>query len=252
LTIIGGNDGMVGAAILAGRAALHIGVGKIWVGLAARDAPASDWLHPELMLRRAESVLDNVADAIVIGPGLGTDLGARTVLAKTLAATCPLLIDADALNLIAEDRQLFAAVAKRDAATVITPHPGEAARLMRTTIEKIQTDRLSVAATLAQQLRATVVLKGAGTIVAFDDESFAINATGSAALASGGTGDVLSGMLGALMAQGIVVREAAQVAVCLHGAAADSLVAQGDGPTGLTAGELAPMARRLINLTSGA
>jgi NAD(P)H-hydrate repair Nnr-like enzyme with NAD(P)H-hydrate dehydratase domain len=100
---------------------------------------------------------------------------------------------------------------------------------------------------LAKRLNAIVVLKGAGTIVAVSGDTFAINASGSAALASGGTGDVLSGMLGALLAQGIAPLEATRIAVCLHGASADALVLESDGPVGLIAGELAPMARRLIN-----
>ncbi len=129
----------------------------------------------------------------------------------------------------------------------MTPHPGEAARLCATTVDAIQGDRLRAALALAATMNAAVVLKGAGSIVAFPDGHFAINTSGSAALASAGTGDVLSGMVGALLAQGLPVDSALPLGVCLHGAAADALVAEGIGPLGLTASELAPIARRLLN-----
>ena len=111
----------------------------------------------------------------------------------------------------------------------------------------IQADRLSAALGLATKLNVAVVLKGAGSVMAFPDGSWAINASGNAGLASGGTGDVLAGMLGALLAQRVPIKAALECAVCLHGAAADALVASGVGPLGLVASELAPMARRLIN-----
>jgi ADP-dependent NAD(P)H-hydrate dehydratase / NAD(P)H-hydrate epimerase len=247
LGIVGGDDGMVGAAVLAGRAASHLGAGKVWVGLCATSPPAVDWAQPELMLRGASEVLDASPDALVIGPGLGVGDAARRWLAQALRLSTPLLIDADALNLIARDPDLASAVAARAAPTVLTPHPGEAARLCATTVDAIQGDRLRAALALAARMNAAVVLKGAGSIVAFPDGHFAINTSGSAALASAGTGDVLSGMIGALLAQGLPVDSAAPLAVCLHGAAADALVVEGIGPLGLSASELAPIARRLLN-----
>jgi ADP-dependent NAD(P)H-hydrate dehydratase / NAD(P)H-hydrate epimerase len=247
LAIIGGNDGMVGAAILAARAALHLGAGKVWVGLAAKSPPAVDWVQPELMLRSAKSVLADEPDALVVGPGLGSDVGARALLALALAHDVPLALDADALNLIAQDTKLAAAAAKRKAPTAITPHPAEAARLAGTTTTAIQSDRLGAALALAARFNAATVLKGAGSVLAFSDGTWAINASGNAGLASGGTGDVLAGMLGALLAQGVPQDAALKLAVCLHGAAADALVARGVGPLGLTASELAPAARALLN-----
>jgi hydroxyethylthiazole kinase-like uncharacterized protein yjeF len=247
LAIVGGNDGMVGAAILAGRAALYLGVGKIWVGLATARRPALDWAQPELMLRDADQVLDAKPDALIVGPGLGSDDRARGLLAKALTLPVPLVLDADALTLIASDERRATAVAARHAATAITPHPAEAARLLATSAAAVQADRLGSALTLAAKLNAAVVLKGAGSVLAFPGGTWAINASGNAGLASGGTGDVLAGMLGALLAQSVPVNEALQLAVCLHGAAADALVADGVGPVGITASELAPVARRLIN-----
>ncbi|HEY8623248.1 MAG TPA: NAD(P)H-hydrate dehydratase, partial [Casimicrobiaceae bacterium] len=240
--------GMVGAAILAGRAALYLGAGKVWLGLSACTPPAVDWAQPELMLRPARAVLDAAPHAMVIGPGLGTGDAARGWVAQALRLPVPLLVDADALNLIARDAALASDVVARTAPTVMTPHPAEAARLSGTTVEAIQSDRLGAALALSAAMNAAVVLKGAGSVVAYSNGRFAINSSGNAALASAGTGDVLAGMIGALLAQGVSVDAALALGVCLHGAAADTLVAEGVGPLGVTASELAPIARRLINL----
>jgi hydroxyethylthiazole kinase-like uncharacterized protein yjeF len=247
LAIVGGGDGMVGAAILAGRAALHLGAGKVWIGLCASAPPAVDWAQPELMLRSARAVLGAAPNAMVIGPGLGTGDEARGWVAQALRLPIPLLIDADALNLIARDAALAPDVAARTAPTVLTPHPAEAARLSGTTVEAIQSNRLGAALSLSAAMNAAIVLKGAGSVLAYPDGHFAINGSGNAALASAGTGDVLAGMIGALLAQGVSVDTALALGVCLHGAAADTLVAEGVGPLGVTASELAPIARRLIN-----
>jgi hydroxyethylthiazole kinase-like uncharacterized protein yjeF len=247
LAVVGGGDGMVGAALLAGRAALHLGAGKVWIGLCASAPPAVDWAQPELMLRSARAVLDAAPNAMVIGPGLGTADEARGWVAQALRLPIPLLIDADALNLIARDGALASDVAARTAPTVLTPHPAEAARLSGTTVEAIQSDRLGAALSLSAAMNAAVVLKGTGSVLAYSDGHFAINASGNAALASAGTGDVLAGMIGALLAQGVSADTALALGACLHGAAADTLVAEGVGPLGVTASELAPIARRLIN-----
>ena len=247
LGLVGGSDGMAGAAILAARAAVHLGAGKVWVGLAARERPAVDWMQPELMLREAASVIDDRPDALVVGPGLGTSDRARALLVRSLALPAPLALDADALNLVASDGELARAVAARGAPTALTPHPAEAARLLAAKTDAVQADRLAAALELASRFHCSVVLKGAGSVLAFAGGAWAINASGNAGLASGGTGDVLTGMLGALLAQGVPVEQALSIAVCLHGAAADALVAEGIGPLGLAASELAPVARRLIN-----
>jgi len=251
LGIVGGNDGLVGAAILAGRAAVHLGVGKVWVGLAASERPAVDWVQPELMLRAAHDVLASKPDALIVGPGLGTDVKARALLTQALAQSCPIVVDADALNLISADAALAGAVAARTAPTVITPHPTEASRLAGSNTAAVQSDRLQAACDLATRFNASVVLKGAGSVIVHAKGSWAINASGNMALASGGTGDVLAGMLGALLAQGVAPDYAIELAVCLHGAAADALVANGVGPVGVTASELVPVARQLLNSARG-
>jgi len=253
LGIIGGNRGMLGAAFLAGRAALLAGAGKVHLGLLAPEAPAVDLEYPELMLGHVDDVL--AADVLVMGPGAGRSPSAtsvsmfeRTLLPSAIASAKPLVLDADALNTIAFNDAMRADCARRKAPTLATPHPAEAARLLRRKTEEVQADRLAAATTLARELNAHVVLKGAGSICASPDGSFAINTSGNAGLASGGTGDVLAGMLGALLCQGLDAPQALRYAVCLHGAAADSLVARGRGPIGLTASEVSLEARRLLNL----
>ena len=247
LGLVGGSEGLTGAPLLAARAALHLGAGKVFVGFAAKVPPAVDPLQPELMLRDAADIVGRTLDALVIGPGLGTGEHARELLTAALRLSVPLVIDADALTLISDDAALAASVAGRSAATALTPHPAEAARLANASSDDIQRDRLQAALALAHRMKAAIVLKGSGSVLAFADGRWAINSSGNPGLASGGTGDVLAGMLGALLAQGIEIETALPLAVAVHGAAADALVAQGVGPVGLTASELAPAARRLIN-----
>jgi len=247
LGILGGTEGMGGALILAGRAAMRAGVGKVWLGFLMADPPKLDTGMPELMLRHASIVLEAQPDALVVGPGLGTSDAARSLLKRALDVNIPLALDADALNLVARDPALLAAAQARGAPTLATPHPGEAARVLGTTIEAVQDDRLAAAHELSRRLAANVVLKGAGSVLAHPDGTFDINASGGPALATAGSGDVLSGLLGALLAQQIDARTALRYAVCLHGAAADKLVADGMGPLGVTASELPDAARALLN-----
>jgi hydroxyethylthiazole kinase-like uncharacterized protein yjeF len=257
--VIGGNRGMVGAALLAARASLMTGAGKVYVGLLATDAPSVDMVQPELMLRTMDDVM--MADVLVVGPGAGRSPSAtsvsmfeRSVLPAAIASSKPLVLDADALNAIAYSDALAEAVAnRRTGPTVLTPHPAEAARLLGIENAAVQRNRLDAAQRIAHKLGAHVVLKGAGSICALPDGRWSVNATGNPGLASGGTGDVLAGMIGALIAQGLRGDRALQYAVCLHGAAADSCVARGDGPAGLTATEVMHEARRLMNAwaTSG-
>ncbi|MCC7039685.1 MAG: NAD(P)H-hydrate dehydratase [Burkholderiales bacterium] len=247
LGIVGGARGMAGALVLAGRAAMRTGAGKVWLGFLMAEPPPFDALLPELMLRQSSAVLTANPDALVVGPGLGTGEAALAVVLRALAAAVPLVLDADALNLIAADAALRERVSTRAAPTLATPHPGEAARLLATSVAAVQRDRLAAARALSRTLGATVVLKGAGSILAYPDDRFDVNATGGPALASAGSGDVLSGIVGALLAQGLDARAALRYAVCLHGAAADHLVAAGTGPLGVTASELPDAARTLVN-----
>jgi len=226
---------------------MRTGAGKVWLGFLMADPPKIDASMPELMLRHAGPVLDANPDALVVGPGLGQSDAARSLLQRALALPIPVALDADALNLIARDPALLAATRSRSASTLATPHPGEAARVLATGVENVQSDRMGAARELAQRLAANVVLKGAGSVLAHPDGTWDINASGGPALATAGSGDVLSGLLGALLAQGLPAKTALRYAVCLHGATADALVAQGIGPLGLTASELPDGARALLN-----
>jgi hydroxyethylthiazole kinase-like uncharacterized protein yjeF len=251
LAIIGGDTGMVGAVLLAARAALHSGVGRTYAAILSEQAPAVDFLHPELMLRSVAEIANlPQLNALVIGPGLGQSDRAIDLLQFWLGQQIALLLDADALNLIAKHPQLVKLVQQRDAETVITPHPGEAARLLATTVETIQNNRTESARTLAQHFKATCVLKGAGTVCAHHDGSWFVNSSGNVGLATGGTGDVLSGMIGSLIAQGLNGLAAAKLGVYVHGAAADSLVKKGIGHVGMTASEVIIEARHLLNQLS--
>jgi hydroxyethylthiazole kinase-like uncharacterized protein yjeF len=244
LAVIGGAAGMTGAALLAARAGLKLGAGRVFVGLL--QALAVDPLQPELMLRSPDAALAQ-ATAAVVGPGLGDSVAAMEILRRTVSAEFPVLIDADALNLLAAHPVLAVHVARRTVPTLITPHPAEAARLLATTTEAIQADRVGAALELAQRFKAHVALKGCGTVIAHPDATWRINTSGNPGLASGGSGDVLSGMAGALLAQGWPAAAALCAAVNLHGAAADALAASGNGPIGIAAGELIPTARTLLN-----
>lgn len=258
LGIVGGGKGMTGAAILAARAGLYAGAGKVYVGLLAPNPPAFDPVHPELMLRAVDDTL--AADVLVVGPGAGhspsaTSISAfeRVTLPALLSLPKPLVIDADALNAIAiHDAMRDALAGNRRAATILTPHPAEAARLLHVTTAEVQADRLGAALALAATLRSEVVLKGAGSICASPDGTWAVNSTGDAGLACGGSGDVLAGIIGALLCQGLPAPQALRYAVCLHGAASQSCTARGVGPAGLTASEVTLEARALLNAWAAA
>jgi len=246
--IIGGDYGMVGAALLAGRAALKSGTGRVYVGLLARDAPLLDAEQPGLMLRNADAVLKLVnLSCLAVGPGLGQTPDAAFYLGWALESPLPLVLDADGLNLIAADAGLAGRLKNRKAATLLTPHPAEAARLLAITVREVQNDRLGAAIALARNLNSLVVLKGAGSICAAPDGTWHINTSGNPGMASAGMGDVLTGMIAALLSQGAEPRTALLVAVYLHGAAADCAVAGGAGPVGLTASETIEAARLLLN-----
>ncbi len=244
--ILGGAPGMAGAALLAGRAALYCGAGRVYVGtLDARLAV--DPLCPELMIVAAEALPALPRPAcLVVGPGLGTSISARRVLAAALNVEHTLLLDADALNLIARDGELLAALQARAAATVLTPHPGEAARLLGQDTRDIQADRESAIQRLVALTGATVVLKGHATLVLQPDQAIWCNTTGNAGMAAPGMGDVLSGLIAALLAQGLTAEQAAVMGVWLHGQAGDEAVAAGCGPVGLTASEVITFARLVL------
>jgi ADP-dependent NAD(P)H-hydrate dehydratase / NAD(P)H-hydrate epimerase len=249
VAVVGGAPGMVGAAWLAARAALAAGAGRVFVSLLDEQAAAVDLRQPELMSRprwwrSTPEVLGRTT--VVCGCGAGERLA--EVLPPLLAHAARLVLDADALNALAVDASLLTALrarAPRGRATVLTPHPLEAARLLGCSVAQVQADRLDAASTLAERYNATVVLKGSGSVVATPGALPRINPTGNGALATAGTGDVLAGWIAGLWAQadvpdtpaGAVAAAAAEQAVWHHGHAADRFVAvAGTGP--LRAAEL--------------
>lgn len=239
VAVIGGAPGMTGAALLAASAALHFGAGRVFVALLDGGAMMVDPERPELMFRGV-GALDFKAMTMVCGCGGGDAV--RGPLSKVLSIAAFSVIDADALNFISIDTQLQAllrARAARQAHTVLTPHPLEAARLLCTTVALVQQDRLAAARQLSERFMCTVVLKGSGTVIAAPGQTLVINPTGNAALATAGTGDVLAGMIGARLANarrnGLSAFQTACDAVYLHGKAADEWPAH----RALTAGGLA-------------
>jgi hydroxyethylthiazole kinase-like uncharacterized protein yjeF len=199
------------------------------------------------MLRHADDALGLDLEAMVVGPGLGDSERAETLLGAALASELPCVLDADALNLISENADLRHACARRRAETILTPHPAEAARLLASNTAAVQNDRVKAARMLAENLHAHVVLKGSGSILVARDGHWFVNRTGNPGMASAGMGDVLAGMLGALLAQGYSGESALVLGTHLHGAAADALAASGVGPVGMTASEITDAARRLWN-----
>ena len=239
VAVVGGAPGMTGAALLAASAALDSGAGRVFVALLDGGAMAVDPARPELMFRSVDA-LDFKAMTIVCGCGGGDAV--RHPLPRVLSLVTSVVIDADALNAIANDTQLQAMLRARGARqvhTVLTPHPLEAARLLGTTAALVQQDRLAAARQLSEHFLCTIVLKGSGTVIATPGKPLVINPTGNAALATAGTGDVLAGMIGARLANaqrnGRSAFQSACDAVYLHGKAADDWPAQ----RALTAGALA-------------
>ncbi len=247
VTVVGGGDGMIGAAILAGRAALKMGAGCVHVGLLADKMPLVDMRMPELMLHPASTALKNSKpDVVVLGCGSGQSPAAQKVVYDALLLDVPLVLDADALNIISDRPDLRGMLHTRKAATVVTPHPGEAAKLLACSTEDIQKDRTGSATHLVKRLSASVVLKGAGSLIATLEGKVYLNQTGNPGMSAAGMGDVLSGIIGAFIAQGLTVDEASLLAVHLHGAAGDELAKQ-NAAIGMSATEVTEWARWLLN-----
>jgi hydroxyethylthiazole kinase-like uncharacterized protein yjeF len=253
--VVGGAVGMTGAALLAGRAALAAGAGRVFLSLLHADAPACDTLQPELMLRpdawRSDAAL--LARGTVVC-GCGGGVAVRDALPTLLSRSARLVLDADALNALSDDeslRRLLDARAGRGLATVLTPHPLEAARLLGSDARQVQADRLRAAVELAGRHGCVVLLKGSGSVIAAPEGIPAINPTGNALLAGGGTGDVLAGWVGAFWAQAAAAscdqaaRRAAEAAAWLHGRAADAWREVAPGSLALRAGELSERMREI-------
>ncbi len=259
VVIVAGSRGKTGAAVLAARGALRAGAGLVTVAAVAEVQAAVAAALPEAMTRVLAATSDGelsvdcleglrlalaVADVVVIGPGLGTGEGAEAALGEAIACPAPLVIDADGLNVLAtwpeqQRRTMFSArVASGSAAPILTPHPGEMSRLVGLPTADVQQSRAELALNLSKSLMSVVVLKGAGTVVSWGGRS-AFNTSGNAGMATGGMGDVLAGLCGALVARLGDPFEAACLAVHVHGVAGDRL-AQTTG-TGFLAGELADL-----------
>ncbi|PKM15283.1 MAG: bifunctional ADP-dependent NAD(P)H-hydrate dehydratase/NAD(P)H-hydrate epimerase [Gammaproteobacteria bacterium HGW-Gammaproteobacteria-2] len=240
---VGGERGMAGAITLCAAGALRAGAGLVSVATRTVNVPIVQGQRAELMVSAAESAeelapLLERASVVVIGPGFGSQAWAANALQATLDAGKPLVLDADALNLLARTpRQVPNAV--------LTPHPGEAARLLASDVATVQRDRFAAATALAQRYQACVVLKGAGTVIAAPGGHPCIVDAGNPGMASGGMGDVLAGVIAALRAQGLDGYEAALCGALVHGCAGD--LAAADGERGLLASDLLPAIRQLVN-----
>lgn len=225
--VVGGDIGMPGAVRLAGEAALRVGAGLVSVC----TRPAHVFIvvsgRPELLcygthisLRTVKRLLA-AATVVAVGPGLGQSTWSKRLLQAVFASKLPLVIDADGLNLLARMRTL-----PPSPAYILTPHPGEAARMLGMSTADIQNNRTQAVSLLQQKFGGVVVLKGAGTLVGAADQDLVQCGAGNPAMASPGMGDVLTGMIAGLLAQGLSPWEAAQAGVVLHAHAADRAVAK--------------------------
>ena len=244
VAVIGGRAGTVGAGLLAAEASLRCGAGltSLFAGEAA--VAAVHTRTPEIMALSSESAGFSAqlrsATVHCIGPGLGTDDKAQAIAMEAITMSCPKVLDADGLNLLADK-----AIAKPNSDFVITPHPGEAARMLGTTSAEIQKDRFGAAQSLYDIYGAVVVLKGAGTVI-YDGRLTLVCEHGNPGMAVGGMGDVLAGTIAALLAQGMSVSEAAQLGTWAHSRAAD-LEVEKKGLIGLSASDLIPTIRQILN-----
>ncbi len=240
--IVGGDFGYSGAARLAGEAALRVGAGLVSIATRTEHAGLMNLNRPELMCHGVEcaeqlsGLLEKVS-VVVIGPGLGQSDWAKELFIATIKAQKLLIIDADGLNLLARSPV-------KNPDWILTPHPGEAARLLSCSTTEIQQDRFAAVAAIQDKYDGIAILKGAGTLIASENDC-AVSTTGNPGMASGGMGDVLAGVIAGLLAQGLSLKNAAQQGVHIHGLAAD-LAADKDGERGLLASDLMPYLRRVV------
>ncbi len=255
LTVIGGDTGFGGAVVMASMAAARIGAGLTSVITQETNRSALHAAIPEVMVHcpastvQIQPLLDN-SDVIVIGPGLAQSAWSEKMLQAALNANKPLVLDADALNLLAFHSHLkrLYQLQKPEVLEqhVLTPHPGEAARLLNLSTQAIQADRRQAILSLQANWQGHILLKGSGSLLINPNQEIMLCPYGNPGMASGGMGDVLSGLIGGLLAQGIETAMALQLAVCLHARAAD-IASDMEGERGLLATDLIPLARRLLN-----
>lgn len=245
--IIGGNLGYSGAVRLAGEAALRVGAGCVSIATRKEHAICLNVSCPELMCHgiSSEEELNKLleqATFIVLGPGLGTDEWSLSLLKKTLTRKDkPLLLDADALNLVATNK-----IEMKRANCIYTPHPGEAARLLKTTPDKIQSNRLTAINNLYELLGGIIVLKGSGTLILSEINKAEICHAGNPGMATAGMGDILSGIIAGLAAQNIPFNDATKLGVLIHAMAGD-LSATEKGERGMIASDLISNLRKIVN-----
>jgi NAD(P)H-hydrate epimerase len=247
--VIGGDQGYGGAGLMAAESALRTGAGLVSVATRPEHVAAILARQPEIMAsgiisgQELEPLLDKPT-VLVIGPGLGRSPWSEQLLQKAVASGLPMVVDADALNIIAEGR----VVPEPDGSRwVMTPHPAEAARLLNISVEEVQADRFSAVRSLQEKYNAVVLLKGAGTLIASADSQL-INVCpyGNPSMATAGMGDMLSGIIGGLLAQGLEPAQAAQLGCCLHSAAADMAVEE-RGARGLAATDISVFLTAILN-----
>lgn len=246
LLLVGGDSGMAGAPLMAAEAALYTGAGLVSLGTRAEHIGAAVARRPEVMSRALSGSDDLLAQiegksALVLGPGLGQSDWSKALFESAWHSELPLVLDADGLNLLSQSDYR-----SRQAPLIITPHPGEAARLLGSDVDAVQQDRFSAVVQLAEQYQAAVVLKGAGSLVTEVGQPCFLCAAGNPGLAVAGTGDVLSGVIGALLVQGLAPMESAALGAWLHATAGDLVVAR-QGELGLLATDLMPYIRKLCN-----
>ena len=241
--VVGGDQGMGGAARMAAEATARCGAGLVSIATRASHAGLQAAARPELMFHGIESAAElpsllDRATVVAIGPGLGRADWGQALLETVLTSDRPLVVDADALNLLA-------AQPVRRGNWILTPHPGEAARLLDTTTAQVQADRFQAVTELVKRFGGVGVLKGAGSLVASEDGALSVCNTGNPGMASGGMGDVLTGVIAGLLAQGMALDEAARAGVYIHGWAGD--LAAKEGERGLLAMDLLPFLHTLVN-----
>lgn len=244
VVVIGGDYGFAGAVSMAASAALRTGAGLVSVATRPEHIAALVAKHPEIMAygvtdpEQLEPLLAR-ATVIILGPGLGRNTWGQQLWLKSIANPLPMIVDADGLYWLAEDPHV-----SQD--WILTPHPGEAAHLLKTQVERIQLDRFAAAANLQHQYGGTIVLKGSGTLVQGEEENIpSICMAGNPGMATGGMGDILSGVIGGLVAQQLSLSHAAQMGVYIHARAADLAARQGE--RGMVATDLLPYIRELVN-----
>lgn len=245
--VVGGDEGFLGAARMAAEAAARVGAGLVSIATRRAHASLLSTVRPEIMSHAVETLdelmpLIKQANVIAIGPGLGKSEWAKLLLARVLESSLPLVIDADALNLLSDG------LGEEDLVStqwVLTPHPGEAGRLLKTDSKTIQVDRYQAINELHEKFPGPVVLKGSGTLITDEQGGLFVCDAGNPGMSSGGMGDVLTGVIAGLIAQGIEINQATKFGVCLHANAGDRAASAGE--TGMMAMDLMPHLRNLVN-----